>query len=474
MTPERWQQIEKLLQAVLDTPPQDRAALLHAKCLGDSELREEVESLLSSARHADGFLEAYAAADAAVLLTEEQTSDALLGHNVGPYSIQKRLGTGGMGEVFLAEDVRLGRRVAIKLLDIGLLGDSQARMRFLREARLASLLDHPNICGVHEIGESRGRPFIAMQFVEGETLRQVINGQPMKLESLLSISLQVGDALAAAHAQGIIHRDIKAANIIVTPHGQARVLDFGLAKVVERKEAQRESNVTITGAVIGTPTSMSPEQARGEQADERSDIFSFGIVLYEMSTGCVPFKGKAHADVLSALLTEKHVPALELNEELPARLSATIDRALAKEPAHRFQSMSEILGELKEVVREVGGLDRLFSSADTPRGMVPLVSRLGWLRSVNHPWQRWIPLTLLVGLISVLLVGAGYGFWRSFLKQDIQNKSTTVPFVQAAIKQLTAKGRVTGQRFHPMENSTLMCWLKRRQREFVAWTNRCR
>jgi serine/threonine protein kinase len=181
----------------------ERVALLERECATDPDLREEVESLLSSAQETDSFLNANAAADAAVLLTDEQSGDNLLGSRIGPYSIQKQLGAGGMGEVFLAEDVRLGRKVALKLLDPSLTSDARSRLRFLREARLAATLDHPNICTVHEVGEARGRPFIAMQFVEGETLRQTIGGRPMSLESLLSISLQVADGLGAAHAQGL-------------------------------------------------------------------------------------------------------------------------------------------------------------------------------------------------------------------------------------------------------------------------------
>src|SRR6185436_19865928 len=213
MTPERWRQIEQLLQAALECEPAERDALLERECATDPALRDEVESLLASAQHTKGFLNENAAADAAVLLTAEQPTAELLRGRIGPYSIQKQLGAGGMGEVFLAKDVRLGRMVALKLLDPSLTGDTQSRLRFLREARLASTLDHPNICTVHEVGEANGRPFIAMQFVEGETLKQTIGGQPMSLESLLSISLQVADALAAAHAQGIIHRDIKTRNI---------------------------------------------------------------------------------------------------------------------------------------------------------------------------------------------------------------------------------------------------------------------
>jgi serine/threonine-protein kinase len=370
MTPERWQQIKQVLYAVLERKPEERASLLDRECAGDDELREEVESLIESSQRAEGFLSGNALEDATVLF-EDDDSDSLVGSQIGHYLIQKRLGSGGMGEVYLAQDLNLGRNVALKLLDPTLIGDSANHMRFLREARLASALDHPNICTIHEVGEDADRLFIAMQFIEGETLRDVIGDDPLKLDSLLSIGLQVADGLAAAHSQGIVHRDIKPRNIIVTPNGRAMVLDFGLAKLMGRSDLETEAHLTQTGAVMGTPAAMSPEQARGEQVDDRSDIFSFGVVLYEMATGSIPFNGRSGADMISAMLTQPHTPVTKLNQKIPARLSGIIDRALAKEPAERYQSMTELIADLKQVVTEVGGLD---SFSEIPRGVVPLVS----------------------------------------------------------------------------------------------------
>jgi serine/threonine-protein kinase len=371
VTPERWRQIERLLEQALECAPADRAALLDRSCAGDPVLREEVEALLAAEHTKDGVLDANAFEVAALL---DDTEPAVApGRQIGSYTVRKRLGSGGMGEVYLAHDARLDRNVALKLLDPTLVADGASRARFLREARLASSLDHPNICAVHEVGEADGRLFIAMQFVEGETLRRVIDGRPLGLESLLSIALQVADALAAAHDRGIVHRDVKAGNIMVTPDGRAKVLDFGLAKLLERAAGAHDTHLTVTGAVMGTPSSMSPEQARGERVDHRSDIFSFGVVLYEMATGRAPFKGRSRADLISALLTEPHAPATEVNDELPQRLSAVIDRALAKEPDDRFQSMAEVLADLRRVVADAGGLDKLFSSSAGPRWAVPLV-----------------------------------------------------------------------------------------------------
>jgi len=420
MTPERWQQVEQLLQAALECDPIERAALLDRECATDPDLREEVESLLLSAQQTQNFLNANAAADAAVLLTAEQPTTELLRGRIGPYSIQKKLGAGGMGEVFLAEDVRLGRKVALKLLEPSLTGDAQSRLRFLREARLASTLDHPNICTVHEVGEANGRPFIAMQFVEGETLKQAIGGQPMSLESLLSISLQVADGLAAAHAQGIIHRDIKTRNIIITQRGQVKVLDFGLAKLLQPEDGQSRTEMTMSGVVLGTPASMSPEQARGERVDHRSDIFSFGVVMYEMATGHIPFDGKTSADVISALLKEAQKPAAELNSQIPARMSALIDRALAKEPADRYQSIPEMVDDLRLVVSDIGGLDRVFNSSEGVSPLVPFRRP-----AVPGSFRRRIQnrtAAVLLGALVLLMVGVALALYFSRRERPLPTK----------------------------------------------------
>ncbi|MBA3512916.1 MAG: protein kinase, partial [Pyrinomonadaceae bacterium] len=357
------------------------------------------------------------------LVADHTTS--VTGKTIGPYRLDSQLGAGGMGKVYLAHDQRLGRNVALKLLDPRLTGDSEQRMRFLREARLAASLDHPSICTIHEVGEAAGRPFIAMQYVEGETLRRAIHGRPLKLDSLLSISLQVADALAEAHARGIIHRDVKAGNIIITPRGQAKVLDFGLAKLLERSEGDAETHLTMTGAVMGTPASMSPEQARGERADHRSDIFSLGCVLYEMATGQTPFSGRSKADVISALLNQPHTPATELNKEIPAHLSAVIDRALAKEPADRYQSMQEMIADLRQVVAEAGGLDHLFSSSGARVGLITPYIPPRRRTLVKRPWAI---ASLAVGLALIVLgLIAAYLWSRSPQPPAVSQQNLIAP-----------------------------------------------
>lgn len=441
MTPERWQQIERVLQIALELEPAERAALLERECAGDPALREEVESLIASAQPADSFLGADAVEDAAALL-EDADSDSLIGHEVGHYLIEKQLGSGGMGEVYLAQDLRLGRSVALKLLDLVLTGDSATRTRFLREARLASALDHPNICTIHEVGEAADRLFIAMQYVEGETLRRVIDGRPLSLDSLLSIGLQVADALEVAHSHGIVHRDIKPANIIITSRGQAKVLDFGLAKLLERAEGDAEMHLTMTGAVMGTPACMSPEQARGEWVDHRSDVFSFGVVLYEMATGRIPFSGRSKADVISALLSQAPTPAAELNKEIPVSLSAVIDRALAKEPNERYQTMDEVIADLRQVVREVGGLDRLFSSSDIPHGVVPFVRprRRGPLGALGRRIQDRMP-AILFAVVAMSLAGLALALYYSSRSSQPQPATPIKSIAVLPFKPLLAESR---------------------------------
>ncbi|HXG92074.1 MAG TPA: protein kinase [Blastocatellia bacterium] len=277
-----------------------------------------------------------------------------MGKTVSHYRLEEEIGQGGMGRVYKAYDLTLDRTVVLKLLAPELTADEDSRKRFFREARLASALDHPNICTIYEIAEADNQYFIAMQYVPGKTLKKVIGAKPLNLDSLLSIALQVADALAAAHAKGIIHRDIKSSNIIITPRGQAKVLDFGLAKLLTEKgraaafEPQQDE-LTRVGAPLGTPSYMSPEQARGERADHRSDIYSFGVVLYEMATGRLPFKGQSSVDVMHAVLHENLKPAREVNEKLPEGFSAIIDNAMARNPGDRYQTIQQMLEDLQRV-----------------------------------------------------------------------------------------------------------------------------
>jgi serine/threonine protein kinase/Tol biopolymer transport system component len=278
------------------------------------------------------------------------------GTRIGRYEIRSQLGAGGMGEVYLAEDTQLGRRVAIKLLPPETISDEHARKRLVREARAAATLDHPNICSIYEVGEADGRSFICMQYVEGETLDTRIKRKPLELKESLNIASQVADALSEAHERGIIHRDIKPSNIIITARGQAKVMDFGLAKVdvgPTDSEAETQTLLTTPGAILGTVPYMSPEQVRGELVDARSDIFSFGVVLYEMLSGRQPFASESAAATASAILTREPAPLVRFSPEVPAELERIVRKALHKDREERYQTIKDLLIDLRSLRKEL-------------------------------------------------------------------------------------------------------------------------
>jgi serine/threonine protein kinase len=347
---EDWRRIEPILDEILDLEPDERSDRLASLCAGDPELRVQVEAFLAADEAAGGFLDTPAGQYASDLLAEdgEETRkpagadlpEAL--RQVGPYRLLREVGSGGMGVVYEAEDTRLGRRVAIKFLPPEYNRDRKANGRFLREARAASALDHPNLCTVYDVGEYEDRLYIVLAFYEGESLRERLRRGPLPIMEAREVAIQIARGLVRAHEAGIIHRDIKPANVMLTRRGEVKILDFGVAKL-----GGEEASLTPTGGSWGTPAYMSPEQARGEPVDGRADIWALGVVLYEMLAGRRPFGGEGVQEVLCAILTREPGPLERLRPDVPSELARVVERALAKVPAERYASAADFLADLE-------------------------------------------------------------------------------------------------------------------------------
>src|SRR6266581_2607473 len=314
----------------------------------------------------------------------------MIGQLFGNYKITHKLGAGGQGTVYKATDLKLGRTVVVKVLPAELTVKETNLKRFEREARLASALDHPNICTIFDMDEAQGLHFISMQYVEGKNVRQLVNGRPLELESALRIGIQVADALASAHARGIIHRDIKSGNVMVTDSGQVKILDFGLAKLLDETAARTSgidrTDLTEVGVPYGTATYAAPEQAQGDKVDARADIFSTGVLLYEMLTGTWPFRGKSTVDVRHAVIHDQPKSLAETRPgATPVRLQQILDKALSKEPRDRYQKIDELRDELRKVLHDVASGAK-FEEAAAPKhlgGSTPVGRAMRWLRKLS-------------------------------------------------------------------------------------------
>ncbi|HEV7745891.1 MAG TPA: protein kinase [Pyrinomonadaceae bacterium] len=460
ITPEHWQEIKRVFNAALDQKPEARPIFLDEACAGNSELRSEVDSLLSSYERTGEFIDAPAYEVAAGLILEKESVLTPTG-NLGSYRILSTLGRGGMGEVLLAEDSRLGRKVALKLLPSSFTNDPDRLARFEREARAASALNHPNILTIYEVGSFDGRQFIASEYVEGETLRQRQLHSPLKLSEVLDVAVQVVSALAAAHQAHIVHRDIKPENIMLRPDAYAKVVDFGLAKLTAKPTPSSDTSLptmrqvdTDTGVVMGTTAYMSPEQARGLTLDARTDIWSFGVVLYEMVSGVTPFKGATPSDLIVSILDREPAPLPATGSVIPPELDWIIRKALRKDREERYQTARELLGDLRSLKRQIDFAAQnertLISEDAAPLSVSPSIStdqpralstaEVGRTKTITHAQSVAVAsrkrTVAIAAALAALLVGAifiGYKLWPG-------KKSAT--FQSMKITRLTNSGKV--------------------------------
>jgi Tol biopolymer transport system component/predicted Ser/Thr protein kinase len=427
MSDSRWQRIEEIFHQAAELAPKARPAFLDQACAGDEALRKEIETLLAHDAEEGGTL-AKAVAEAGVgagIMDED-----LSGRAIGPYKVLGRLGAGGMGVVYKASDTRLGRDVALKVLPEEVAGDASRHARFVQEAKSASALRHPNIVTIYDIARGEGHDFIVMEYVAGKTLSQLIGRRGLKLKDAVRYAIQTADALACAHAAGIVHRDLKPSNIMVDEHEVVRVLDFGLAKLTRAEPGEGEPTETIgpktlEGTIVGTASYMSPEQAEGKRVDARSDVFSFGAVLYEMLCGHRAFTGESPVATLAAILSRNPAP---LGDEVPRDLERIVARCLRKDPARRWFSMADVKVALEEVQEE--SESGLLTAAEKP----------------THRPARWPAV-----LAALALVAAAVGGW-------VLHKSSGTPAVPQAVPLTTYPGFAWSPSFSPDGDRVAFSW----------------
>ena len=431
MTPERWEQISEIYSAAQKFEKGEQKIFLEKACAGDEVLLREVESLLSANSKAGDFFAKPAINNFASLLTINEDS-LLTGKTLGNYEILSQIGKGGMGEVYLAIDKRLDRQVALKTLPLSLSSRTKFLRRFETESKAAAALNHPNVATVYSVEEVDGQPFFTMEYVEGKTLDSLISADGLEIRTFLEWFIQIADAISHAHEKGIIHRDIKPGNIMITPDELPKILDFGLAQIDKTKVGKEHPTLEIThpGQILGTPSYMSPEQAEGKEIDHCSDIFSFGVVMYEAITGNRPFQGDSYASVVNELLTKTPPPISEIKPETPYFLVRLIMRCLEKSRRRRFGSMREVRAILQEI------------QAAVEAGISMDVSSDRVLKKAKKPSVNRTFVSISVIIIALVTV-SGFVFF--------QNNSTPPPisFENMAIRKLSQTNDVVYAHISP-------------------------
>lgn len=463
MTPERWQQVKEIFNSAINYRPEERGLFLSQACSGDDNLREEVESLIASHEQSGNFIDEPAFVAAASLLADEKR-ELSVGDTIGSYQVLSFISRGGMGEVYLAEDKRLSRKVALKLLPTSFTTNDDRLRRFEQEARAASALNHPNIITIYEIQQAVGSHVIATEFVEGETLRLRLQRAPLTVSEALNVAIQVADALSAAHKAGIIHRDIKPENIMLRPDGYVKVVDFGLAKLSEEAtpvvaaEAPTMQVRTGSGIVIGTAGYMSPEQARGFSVDHRSDIFSLGAVMYEMLARRKPFEGDTPSDTLASILKTEPPSLSRVAPGTPVELVRIVNKALRKDREERYQVVKDLWLDLKALKQELEFQDKLGASEpEATAVMIPgeptatlsgprqTVSRSAISESISIELKRHKVAAAVTSIVLILIVaGAGLGVYKW-----LNREAPVAHFENIKFTRLTSSGNVIHSTISP-------------------------
>ncbi|MBV9926739.1 MAG: protein kinase [Acidobacteria bacterium] len=435
MTPERYQRVKELFHSALERTPEERPAFLAEACGDDTALLAKVEALVAANEQPGSFMDAPAYAVAAEMLTENSTG-ALVGQSIGHYQVLALLGSGGMGDVYLARDTRLGRKVALKLLPDYLTDDESRIRRFKQEARAASALNHPNVLTIYEIERAGGRHFIATEFVEGETLRQRLKGGRLRPCEALDVAAQIASALSKAHQAGIVHRDIKPENVMLDAEGRVKVLDFGLAKYTQpfgggaADDANTESVHTVPGMLMGTTAYMSPEQARGVAVDARTDVWSLGVVLYEMLAGRAPFVGQTPSDVLAAILEREPEPLVGEDSGAADALQRIVRKALQKDREKRYQTSRDFALDLESLRRELeaeAGSGTVGSVETAAREFPAASARAG---------RNKVASVLVLGAVLLLAAAAIVGTWAWRPSKPLAVGTTLPPPVAAPERTL--------------------------------------